>query len=235
MMYSTDLAYIHDAGWGDRARSTAPELIRILRQHGLRSGRIVEAGCGSGILAQCLVEAGYRVHGFDASPAMIRLARQHAPAARFQVASLGRARMPPCDAVVAIGEVMSYVGSWRTITRFFRRVHDALSARGLFIFDFIESGEGRTYSAKSRGGRDWALVARADLDDGGRVLTRHLTMFRKVGGEYRRSREVHRVHIHPRANVATALAGAGFAVHLRRSYGGYRLMHGDVAVIAERR
>jgi cyclopropane fatty-acyl-phospholipid synthase-like methyltransferase len=166
---------------------------------------------------------------------MIRLSRRHAPGARFEVASLAGARISTCDAVIAIGEVISYVASWRTVARFFRRVHDALPPRGLFIFDFIESGQRRTYPPKSRGGADWALVARADLSDGGRVLTRHLTMFRKIGGEYRRSREVHRVHIYPRATVAAALADAGFKAELRRSYGRHRLMHGDVAVVAERR
>jgi SAM-dependent methyltransferase len=234
-VYSEDLAYIHDAGWGDLARDAAPELVRILRRHAIRSARIVDAGCGSGILARHLVGAGYRVHGFDASPAMIRLARRNAPGARFRVASLAGARIPPCDAAIAIGEVISYVGSWRTLVRFFRRVRDALAPGGLFLFDFIESADRRTYSPKSRGGKDWVLVARADLSDSGRVVTRHLTMFRKVGGQYRRSREVHRVHIYPRETIAAALADAGFTAELRRSFGGYRLMHGDVAVIAERR
>ena len=43
-LYATDLAYIHHAGFGDFARRAAPELIRILRAHGIRNGFIVEAG-----------------------------------------------------------------------------------------------------------------------------------------------------------------------------------------------
>ena len=232
-MYSTDLAYIHDAGFGDLAERAAPELIRLLRAGGLRSGRVVDVGCGSGILARHLVDAGYDVIGIDRSPAMIRLARARVPEGRFRVASLLSARVPPCVAVTAIGEVVSYVSA--NLRPFFRRVHAALEPGGLFIFDFMESAERRTYRTKSFDGPDWALVSHADVDAAGRTLTRRMTMFRKVGKEYRRSQEAHRVRIRNRQEIAGALKDAGFSVRVGRSYGRYRLLPGDVAVIAQKK
>ena len=241
--YSTDLAYIHHAGFGEFAESVAPEIVRLLRGHGIKSGGIVEAGCGSGILAGRLVDAGYDVTAFDASPAMIRLARANTPGrlrasrfgaqgrATFRVARLERAPIPPCRAVIAIGEVIAYARSFR---RFFRRASAALPTGGLFIFDFIESAERRTYPPKSRGGADWAIVAQADVNRAGTILTRHITTFRKIGREYRRSQEVHRVRIYSRDDIGSALAAAGFAFRMRRSYGSCRLLPGDVAVVAER-
>jgi SAM-dependent methyltransferase len=241
-VYSTDLAYIHDAGFSDFARRAAPELIRLLRGHGIgrsrvsqRAPTIVEVGCGSGILARHLVDAGYDVIGVDASPAMIRLARARVPEARFRVASLSVTRIPPCDAVIAIGEVVSCVSRFAAVRRFFNAAGRAVKGNGLFLFDFMESAVGRTYPPKSRGGHDWAIVAQADVDRAGRVLTRRLTMFRKVRGEYRRSREIHRLRLHHRRQVATALTAAGFVADMRRSYGACRLLAGDVAVIARRR
>lgn len=241
-MYSTDLAYIHDAGFSEFAERAAPELIRILRGHGIRreagSGRwptIVEMGCGSGILARRLVDAGYQVIGLDASEAMIRLARARVPEARFRAVSLTTARIPPCDAVISIGEVLSYVSGFSSVRRFFRRVSRAVRTGGLLVFDFMESADRRTYPPKSRGGRDWAIVAQADVDRAGRVLTRRLTMVRKVRGGYRRSREIHRLRLHSRRQVAAALHAAGFVTDMRRSYGACRLLAGDVAVIARRR
>lgn len=238
-MYRSDLAYIHHVAFGDLAEHAAPELVRILREHGIRSGArarrpplIVELGCGSGILARHLVAAGCRVLGIDSSPDMIRLARAHAPGARFRVASAVVTPIPRCDAVIAIGEVISYFKTWTTVDRLFRRVHAALAPGGLFIFDFIESGERRTFAPKGRAGDDWAIVARADLSPDGRALVRRMTMFRKAGREYRQSHEVHRVRIYPRAQVAAALAKAGFDARMRRSYGRYRLLPGDVAVLA---
>jgi SAM-dependent methyltransferase len=233
-MYSADLAHIHHAGFGDLARGAAPAIIRLLRGHGVRPGaRVIELGCGSGILARLLNDAGYDVLGIDASPAMIRLSRAHAPDARFRVGSVATARLPRGAAVVAVGEVVNYVGA-RTVRRVFTRVHGALREDGLFIFDFMASADRRAFSGKSFAGEDWALVVRADLDRGGRVLTRRITMFRKEAGVYRRSHETHRIHVHDRDEVAAALVGAGFSVRMRRSYDGYRLLPGDFVVTAQK-
>ncbi len=230
-MYSTDLAYIHDEGFAEFATRAAPDVIRILRRSGIRSGRIADVGCGSGILSRRLVDAGYEVNGFDISPAMIRLARAKVPEAHFRAAPLGSMRVPPCRAVIAIGEVISYA---RSVRAFFKRAARALDPGGLFIFDFVESTDRRTYPPKSIGGADWALVVRADADRAGRVLTREITTFRKIGRVYRRAREVHRVHIYTRSEIARMLSTAGFRSTMRRSYGEYRLMRGDVAVVAKK-
>ena len=254
-MYSTDLAYIHDAAFGEFAELAGPEVIRILRRHDIRgrperrrgpatpkrAGRVVEVGGGSGTLARQLVDAGYHVVGFDISRAMIRLAREKVPEAKFRVASLTEARMPRCDAVVAIGEVVTYVpargrgtGLPPALRRFFSRVHEALEPGGLFIFDFIESGVRRTYAAKCHSGADWVIAVHADLDTHRQVLTRRMITIRKVGRQYRRTQETHRVQIYGRRVMAKALATAGFTSTMSRHFGRYRLIAGDVAVIAKR-
>jgi SAM-dependent methyltransferase len=234
-MYSTDLAYIHDRGFDEFATEVAPELVQILRGAGVKTGRVVELGCGGGTVARHLVDRGYQVRGFDISAAMIRLARARVPDASFTVASLTRARIPTCDAAVAVGEVVTYVpGGLPAIARFFRRVYRALRPGGVLLFDFIESAERRTYPPKSRGGSDWAIVLRADFDERTRVLSRRMTMFRKSGGSYRRSAETHRVRVYSREEIAGALRDAGFTVRMRRSFGRVRLIAGDVAVVAVR-
>jgi SAM-dependent methyltransferase len=254
-LYSTDLAYIHDAGFGEFAELAAREVIRILRRHDVRgrpersrgstgSGRarrVVEVGCGSGRLARQLVDAGCTVVGFDISPAMIRLAREKAPEATFRVASLTEARMPRCDAVVAIGEVVTYVpargrgnGLPPALRTFFSRVHEALEPGGFFIFDFIESGVRRRFSAKYDSGADWVIAVHAELDQRRQVLTRRMIAIRKVGRQYRRTQESHRVQIYSRRAVANALGDAGFTASMSRSYGRWPLLAGGVAVIARR-
>jgi cyclopropane fatty-acyl-phospholipid synthase-like methyltransferase len=245
-LFSTDLAYIHDAGFSDFAEGASPEIIRILRRHGIRPRRgspepvrIVEVGCGSGTLARHLVDAGYEVVGLDISPAMLQLARRKVPEATFRMRSLTEARLPSCDAMVAIGEVISYVPARPSGTelpaalrRFFTRVHDALEPGGLFVFDFIESAKRRTYQAKTKSGGGWVIAAHAELDASGCTLTRRLITIREIGRQHRRSQESHRVRIYTRRAVARALAAAGFTSRMSRAYGRYRLMAGDVAVIA---
>ena len=50
-IYGEDLAYVHDAGFSAEAPVIARELVRRLRERGIRDGLIVELGCGSGRLA----------------------------------------------------------------------------------------------------------------------------------------------------------------------------------------
>jgi SAM-dependent methyltransferase len=234
-VYAADLAYVHDAGFGDLARSAAPEIVRMLRDCGIRRGRIVEVGCGSGIAAEYFLAHGYDVTGFDTSAAMIRLARAKAPAARFQAASLERAKLPACDAVVAIGEVVSYVGGLPALEKFFRRVHAALQPRGVLLFDFVHSVARRTFTARSFGGPGWALASSAAFETSRRILTRRIVIVRLMGRRVRRASEVHRVRVYTRLEIRGALERAGFAVRMSRCYGSYRLMQGDIAVIATRR
>jgi len=107
--YNEDLAYIHDAGFGEFAKTSAPGLLEILRRHGIASGLVVDLGCGSGIWARELSNAGYDVLGIDISPAMIEIARQRVPTAEFRVGSLLKMRLPQCVAVTSLGECLNYL------------------------------------------------------------------------------------------------------------------------------
>jgi SAM-dependent methyltransferase len=233
-VYSEDLAAAHDEGFGDLARRAAPEIVRMLRAHGIRRGLVVDAGCGSGIATQHFAAQGYDVVGIDASPAMIRLARARAPQARFRVASIDRAALPPCDAVTAMGEVITYArGGLPAVRRFFGRARSALRPGGLLVFDFIESPARRTYTMKWAAGADWVLASQATLDAAGRLLTRRIVIVRTSAGRMRCTRETHRVHIFRRSEIADALARARFRVRMARSYGRYRLLPGTVVAVAE--
>jgi len=182
--------------------------------------------------------AAYDVFGVDISPAMIALARETAPRARFQAGSFLEVDLPPCVAVTALGEVLNYTfGRWnqpRALARFFRRVHAALKPSGLFIFDV--AGPSRDLGRPPRrwsAGADWAVLLettrRADL------LTRAMTIFRKTGMSYRRSEEVHHVHLYRPGEILRSLRRAGFSARRLRAYGRLRLDRGLAAFVARRR
>src|SRR5688500_1540655 len=107
--YQDDLAYIHDTGYGDFARDAAPGLLHILGQGGIRKGRVIDLGCGSGLWARQLVNAGYEVLGIDLSAALIDLARQRVPEGEFITRSFLEADLPPCEAVTSLGECFNYL------------------------------------------------------------------------------------------------------------------------------
>ena len=133
--YREDLAFVHDVGFGAFAREAAPGVLEILAAAGVRSGRVVDLGCGSGIWAERLVERGYEVLGIDISEAMIRRARRRVPEAQFRIGSLFRAEIPRCAAVTALGECISYRfepgRGGHVLPRLFRRVHAALAPGGV--------------------------------------------------------------------------------------------------------
>src|ERR1051326_4058162 len=104
--YGDDLAYIHDAGFGGFANGSAPGLLALLDRAGLAARLVVDLGCGSGIWARHLTDAGFPVVGVDISPAMIKLARKRVPEAEFHVASFLDFEISACGAVTALGEVL---------------------------------------------------------------------------------------------------------------------------------
>lgn len=132
--YRTDLAQIHDSGYSESARAAVPAILRLLDKQRIRTGRVVELGCGSGWTAKGFLDAGYEVVGVDQSPALIELARARAPQARLQTCSLFDFEIPACQCVVSIGECCNYLfdpHNYETrLPLLFARVLDALVPGG---------------------------------------------------------------------------------------------------------
>jgi SAM-dependent methyltransferase len=216
--YRADLAYIHHAGFSEFAESAAPFVIELLRTHGAQ--RVVEVGCGSGVLARELTRAGFDVRGYDASPAMIELARETAPEARFAVATFAEADTSECDAVVAMGEVLNY-GSFDEVRAFIAN----LSAR-LLLFDIAE--EDAPYEERRVEGDDWSVILIRERN------TRRVLTFRAMDGAMRRDEEVHALHLHDRAAMTALLREHGFRVRVRRTYGTRRVPKGHAVYLCVR-
>ena len=189
---------------------------------------MLDVGCGTGVLARELTLAGFDVLGFDASPAMIELARSTAPEARFEVASFETAELPSCDAIVAMGEVLSY-GDIRT---FIPRAAAALRRDGVLLFDVAERHSYPAYDEQRLGGDDWSIIAIKESD--GAKVTRRVLTFRNDGGETRRDEEVHELALYDRTELL-ALLRNDFRVRVRRSYGRRRLPKGHTVYVCVRR
>ena len=108
--YRDDLALVHHLGFGFHADACAPDIISLLEPIRRRDGLVVEIGCGSGLLTAYLVDAGLRVVATDASEAMLRLARSHAPgAAEIRRLTLPNDPIPSVDAIVGVGHALNYL------------------------------------------------------------------------------------------------------------------------------
>jgi SAM-dependent methyltransferase len=146
------------------------------------------------------------VVGIDQSGAMIRMARRRAPRATFARGSIVGARLPSCDGVTAIGEILNYLPGPAAVRRVFRAARRALRPGGAFVFDILLPG--RDVRVNARVERDWATISR-NVDDG-RRLVRTITWFRRVGRMWRRGGEEHVQRLYPEERIAAMLRQEGF-------------------------
>lgn len=223
--YAEDLSHVHHHGYGAFARGAAPGVIQALRAAGIHGGLIIDLGCGSGILAGELLAAGYSVLGVDVSPAMLDLARPNAPGAQFRLASLHTVDLPPCTAIVALGEAISYgLPLLSDVQTLFRRCFEALRPGGLFAFDVVIRNQTNpmSYTACSEG-IDWRVETTVEEEPERSLLTRRIKTYRRIGTQQRSSEEVHLVRTFERNLVEERLRVAGFSVKVADSYGSQTL------------
>jgi SAM-dependent methyltransferase len=222
-LYQSDLAYVHSIAFETLARGAAGEIVRTLRNSGAHIRKVMDVGCGAGPLTKALVEAGFDVTGVDNSAELLKLANANVPTAHFVYASVYDVQIRDYDAVIALGEPLTYhpegVDADNLVNGFFQRVAEALPPGGMLIFDVIGLGEpslaGRTWSS----GDDWAVLVETTEKQPERSLVRNIEVFRRVGDAYRRSHEVHRVRLFDVSILRNQLASNGFVTEMLQSYG----------------
>lgn len=236
--YESNLALIHNAGFGALARGAGRVVLDRLRQSGGPEGLLIDLGCGSGILAEQISAAGYEVMGVDLSSHLLSLARQRAPRARFILGSLYEVELPAAAAVTMIGECINYVVEDRPeaedLQALFGRVHDALRPGGFVLFDAaapgrVPGGSHKTFTQAP----EWSVLIdqRESARDG---LVREITTFRRVGDLYRREDEAHRLRLWPEHLVEGLLAQAGFAVERFDRYDDVALPEGLLGYVGRK-
>jgi len=229
-LYGTDLAHVHDVAFGGWARDAAPFVLARLREAGIEDGLVVDLGCGSGIWAAELLGAGYDVLGVDASPEMLALAAERAPAAELVRGSLHEAELPPCAAITAIGECVNYGGP-PSLESLFRRAWTALEPGGLLVFD--AAGPGREPEGRRRAryeGGDWTMRVEFAEDRAARTLTRRIALVR----DGRTSEELHALWLYDSGEVVEWLEASGFHAVVHPSYGAAGGMPGVHVYVATR-
>ncbi|MDX2151800.1 MAG: class I SAM-dependent methyltransferase [Bryobacteraceae bacterium] len=236
--YDTDLAHIHDAGFGDFARQAAPGLLHLLRRAGVEDGLVADLGCGTGIWAEELLKAGYEVWGVDQSAAMVALSQKRARGGTFVEGSLLQVAIPRCRAVTSISECLNYLfdesNSVKRLVGLMRRVYAALEPGGVFIFDIAEHG---LEPERRRGhwqGEGWVVLLDAEEDEETHIVTRDITTFRSAGKLWRRTDERHRLLTFDRSEIYEELGRAGFHVKMLRGYGEATFPRAHVGFLARK-
>lgn len=223
--YGAAQAAIHHERFGALAAQAAADLLDSLTGAGLATGAVVDLGCGSGILARIVGDAGYEVTGVDISADMVALARTEAPGATLTVGSVHDAELPEgCVGVTAIGEVLNYATDDRAgldaLARLAGRVHAVLVPGGVWLLDLSGPGRGGPEGTVQRFHRAdrWCLGMVATEDAHRRQLDREITIFTEHDGTWHRVDERHVLHLYDPDDVAERLADAGFAVVVEAGY-----------------
>lgn len=230
-LYQPDLAYIHAASFGALTSGAAPEIVRRLKISSAPIHRVLEVGCGAGPLTNALAEAGFDVTAVDTSTALLEIARKQAPKAHFVHASAYDIEIRNVDAVIAIGEPLTYHADPATaddrVHKFFISVANALPSGGMLIFDVIGLGEPALTARTWSSGKDWALLVETTEDQNERTLVRDIEIFRRmenVDNLYRRSREIHNVRLFALEELRDQLISLRFSVETTQSYGTQQLL-----------
>lgn len=238
VFYDEDLAFIHASGFGELAAAAVAAVIPQLKAQGAR--RVVDVGCGAGVSTKLLIDAGFDTLAIEPSAALLRLAREAAPSAQFRQASAYDVKLDDCDAILAIGEALTYHDptddAEARLRGFFVAASRALRKGGLLLFDLIETGDQPMTARTWKAGADWAVLSASEEDAELEQLTRHIETFRALSdNSYRRRSEVHHVRLFERGVVASWLVQAGFEVQIATSYGSFELPPRRIAFYAVRR
>jgi SAM-dependent methyltransferase len=236
--YDEDLAFIQAAGFGELAAAATAAVIPRLKASGAR--RVVDVGCGAGVSTKALVDAGFDTLAIEPSAALLELARRAAPSAEFRQASAYHVALPSCDAILALGEALTYHDPTEDaaahLRGFFGNASRALRKGGLLVFDLIETGDESLDARAWKAGPEWAVLSASAEDRELMQLTRVIETFRDAGGSsYRRRSEVHHVRLFERGAVSSWLEQAGFDVETATAYGSFALPRRRVAFYATRR
>ena len=187
-------AWFYDRYWAEPFhRWNLLALDRLLFPN-LRPGcTIVDLCCGTGQLANSLIEHGYRVTGIDGSAEMLRYAKRNAPGASFLQSDAAEfICAAPVDAVVSCFDSFNHILDPARIQKLFGKARAALNPDGLFVFDVNTSeayGEAWNRSACEVHPDD-AFFLRGEFDTGTRRAVTCITMFRLTDSWQRSDIEV---------------------------------------------
>lgn len=111
---------------------------KILTEHGISEGLVLDLGCGTGTMTRLLRQKGYDMIGVDASAEMLEIARNHPDEGilylqqdmrEFELYGTVRAVICLCDS-------LNYLLEENDLLTTFKLVNNYLDPDGLFIFDF---------------------------------------------------------------------------------------------------
>jgi len=193
-------------------------LLPALEKHGLRHGRLLDVGCGSGKSLAPMLRRGWQIHGCDISPAMLELAREKAGDADVRLDVADMRELPDFgefDLVWALNDPVNYMLDAEELRAALVGMRRNLAAHGLLLFDANTIGTYRSFFAEEivveREGKRmiWRGLASEDAPPGSICEASFEAEPLEEGSGTPVALELHRERHFPEAEILATLTEAG--------------------------
>jgi SAM-dependent methyltransferase len=181
--------------------------------------RILDLGCGTGLLTELLASDGFKVMGVDRSPRMLRIARQRCARWGSRVTFSEGDFAQPIPArgfamAVASADIVNHIPSIAILGVIFRQVRRALRPGAKLAFDSLRSWCFESYWDKSRYelyGGPGKLVMHCRWDPRRKIGTARIISYTGSNGARKRRETILNEYLHETADLREALRANGFS------------------------
>ena len=165
-------------------------LTGLLRKQGITDGLVLDLGCGTGSMTECLARAGYEMIGVDASLEMLEAAQEKKIESGLDILYLQQDMRSfelygTVRAVVSCCDSLNYILDPRELQEIFRLVNNYLDPGGIFLFDMNTDAKYRAIGdATIAENRDeGSFIWENTYDESSRINEYALTLFLPVEEE----------------------------------------------------
>lgn len=192
-VYDLFMDNIDYSGWADY-------IIKLLREHGIEDGLVLDLGCGTGTMTELLAKDGYDMIGADNSPEMLEIAREKQVEEGLDILYLQQDMRSfelygTVAAVVSCCDSLNYILEEEELLQVFRLVNNYLDPGGIFLFDLNTEykyreviGEDTIAENREKASFIWENY----YEESSRINEYALTLFvREEDGRYAKQEEFH--------------------------------------------
>lgn len=187
---------------------------KILREHGIDDGLVLDLGCGTGTMTEGLAKRGYDMIGVDGSDDMLAIAMEKnvksglnilylcQDIAAFELYGTVRAIVCCCD-------TLNYLTEMEDLNETFRLVNNYLEPDGVFLFDINSENKYENILADNTFAEtreDSSFIWENTYDIKSRLNEYALTLFIKEADDlYRKYEEFHYQRAYPKEEIQMLL------------------------------
>ena len=217
----TGFAEVYDVFMDDVPyKALAAYLRKLLAEYGIEDGLVLELGCGTGNLTECMAEYGYDMIGADSSGEMLELAMRKKEKSRQDILYLHQDMREfelygTVRAVISVCDCVNYILEEEELTEVFRLVNNYLDPGGFFLFDFNTEYKyreilGKQVIAEDR--EEASFIWDNYYDEDEKINQYELTLFVREDGKqglYRKYQEIHCQKAYTLENVRALVEQSG--------------------------